>query len=70
MKKISKTEFARAAGVSEKTIQRWCRRHRATLRLLFTPPKAKKLHPLAVRFLNKYYCIDVTTQSGRVDDRQ
>lgn len=58
MKKISKTELAIAAGVSEKTVQRWCRQHQSKLSKLFTPPRSKKLHPLAVKFLCYHYCID------------
>ena len=63
MKKLSKTELANAAGVSEKTVQRWCRKHKNVLNRLFTPPKAKKLHPLAVRFLCNYYCIDLNNKN-------
>ena len=59
MKKLSKAEFAHIAGVSEKTVQRWCRQHRAVLNLLSTPPKAKKLHPLAIRYLSNFYCVDL-----------
>ena len=58
MKKLYKHELTQMAGVSEKTVQRWCRQHRLTLTALFTPPRAKKLHPLAVKFLCKHYCID------------
>ena len=63
MKKLSKTELANAAGVSEKTVQRWCRKHKNVLNRLFTPPKAKKLHPLAVRFLCNHYCIDLNNEN-------
>lgn len=65
MKKLSKTEFANIAGVSEKTVQRWCVQHRENLKKLFTPPKAKKLHPLAVKYLSQHYCVDLPLREAK-----
>ena len=59
MKRVYKSDLADAAGVSQSTMQRWCREHQANLTRLFTPPRAKILHPLAVRYLCEHYCIEL-----------
>ena len=59
MKRVYKSDLARAAGVSMSTMQRWCREHQAELTARFTPPRAKILHPLAVRYLCEHYCIEL-----------
>ena len=59
MKRVYKSDLARAAGVSEQTMRRWCREHQENLSRLFTPPRAKILHPLAVRYLCEHYCIEL-----------
>lgn len=60
MKKlVYKSDLAKAAGVSCQTMRRWCRQHEDELSARFTRPTAKVLHPLAVRFLCEFYCIDL-----------
>ena len=59
MKRIYKSDLARAAGVSMSTFRSWCKAHEAELTARFTPPRAKILHPQAVRYLCDHYSIEL-----------
>ena len=59
MRPVYKSDLARAAGVSSQTMRRWCREHERELEMRFTPRCAKILHPLAVRYLCRHYCIEL-----------
>ena len=60
MKRVYKSDLARAAGVSLTTFRSWCRKHEAELTARFTPPRAKILHPLAIKYLCEHYCIELS----------
>ncbi|MBR1395357.1 MAG: hypothetical protein IJ559_06845 [Prevotella sp.] len=55
----SKTELARRAGVSVKTLKNWCRPFRKELSRMGLNPRAKKLPPHVVAFLSEKLCIDL-----------
>ena len=59
MKSYTKTELARAAGVSGDTFRRWLKTEEAFLRANNVQPKTKYLPPVVVKYLCEKYCIDV-----------
>ena len=58
-KMFYKSEVARLAGVSTRTLQRWMAAHRDKLLELGYDPKAKFLHPRALMYVCEEYCIDL-----------
>jgi transposase len=59
MKTMLKSELARKAGVSERTLMNWCRPYREELRKMGLGSKAKLLPPHVVKFLCEKFCIIV-----------
>ena len=56
-KAMYKCELARAAGVSTKTMRRWCRENHAQLLPFGYHPSDKLLSPGAVQYLCEKYVI-------------
>ena len=54
-----KQELADAAGVSLRTLHRWCEPHREELARMGWKPKMILLPPHIVKFLSETFCIDV-----------
>ena len=54
-----KSELARAAGVSVKTLNRWCRPHKQQLTKIGWNPRMKLLPPRIVSYMVEEFCIDV-----------
>ena len=59
MKSYTKSELARAAGVSGDTFRRWLKTDREFLRANNVQSKTKYLPPVVVKYLCEKYCIDV-----------
>ena len=59
MKSMLKSVLARAAGVSVKTLNRWCRPHKNQLAKMGWNPSMKLLPPKIVSFMVEEFCIDV-----------
>jgi DNA-binding XRE family transcriptional regulator len=59
MKSYTKSELARAAGVSRDTFRRWLKTDREFLRANNVQPKTKYLPPVVVKYLCEKYCIDI-----------
>ena len=55
---MTKAEFAAHAGISKRTMARWCKEHHNVLRVLNVKPTARVLNPLAILFLCEYFCVD------------
>ena len=56
---ISKSELAKMAGVSERTLSRYIHARQHVLSAMGVPPKARLLPPQAVKYLCEDYCIDI-----------
>ena len=56
---ISKSELARLADVSPRTLARYLATRRHILDAMGISPKAQKLPPQAVRYICEDYCIDL-----------
>jgi hypothetical protein len=54
---MKKHEFATHAGISPRTLSRWCKQQREPLRILRVKPKSSILSPLAIIYLCDYYSI-------------
>ncbi|MBQ5388631.1 MAG: hypothetical protein IIU55_06120 [Paludibacteraceae bacterium] len=61
MRSYTKTELARAAGVSVETFRRWLMSDRAFLEAHNVTTKSKVLPPKVVRYLCEKYDIDLPT---------
>ncbi|MBR4920411.1 MAG: hypothetical protein IKZ62_03720 [Prevotella sp.] len=59
MKAMLKQELADAAGVSLRTLHRWCLPYRDELLRMGWKPKHKLLQPNIVRFLADKFCIEL-----------
>ena len=59
MKAMSKSELAHRAGVSVKTLNRWCLPYRLILENMGVTPNMRVLPPKAVMFIAETFCIDV-----------
>lgn len=59
MKSYTKSELARAAGVSPATFRRWLLHDRAYLASHHILPTTKVLPPQVVKYLCEKYCIDL-----------
>jgi transposase len=59
MKSMLKSELAREAGVSVKTLNRWCKRYEKKLNKMGWRPRMKLLPPKVVAFITETFCIDV-----------
>ena len=59
MKAMSKQQLADAAGVSARTLSRWCQPYRRKLEQMGWKPKDILLSPRLVRFLSDKFCIDL-----------
>ena len=59
MKAMLKQELADAAGVSLRTLHRWCEPYREELLRMGWQPKMVLLPPRIVKFLTDKFCIDV-----------
>ena len=59
MKAMLKQELADAAGVSLRTLHRWCEPYREELLRMVWQPKMILLPPHIVKFLSEKFCIDV-----------
>lgn len=57
MKSMLKSELAREAGVSVKTLSRWCKPYEKELLEMGWDPKKKLLPPKIVTFLMEKLCI-------------
>ena len=58
MKAMYKSEIARAAGISSRTLSRWIRTHRMKLMQMGVKRRQKLLPPCAVNFICKELGID------------
>jgi transposase len=54
-----KSELAREAGVSVKTLNRWCKRYEKKLNKMGWHRRMKLLPPKIVQFMVETFCIDV-----------
>mgnify|MGYP002623796066 CR=1 FL=1 len=59
MKAMSKQELACRAGVTVKTLRRWCRPYQEELERMGLRPHAKVLPPHIVKWMSERFCIDV-----------
>jgi len=59
MKAMSKQQLADAAGVSTKTLNRWCQPYRDELARMGMLPQMRVLPPHIVKFLTDKFCIDI-----------
>jgi hypothetical protein len=59
MKAMLKQELADCAGISLRTLHRWCLPYRKELVRMGWQPKMKLLPPRIVAFLSDKFCIDV-----------
>jgi len=59
MKAMSKKQLADCAGVSVRTLNRWCRPLKKKLQRMGVAPCAKVLPPNVVEYLTKRFCIEV-----------
>ena len=64
MKAMLKSEMARAAGVSVKTLNSWCRPYRKQLTKMGWKPRTKIIPPKAAAFIVEEFCIDVEETEG------
>ena len=60
MKSMSKSELADRAGVSVRTLMRWCEPFRHELEQMGMEANARVLPPHLIRYLSEKFCIDVT----------
>lgn len=56
---MTKQEMALRAGVSVRTLSRWCRPYEAELRRMGVRPNMKLMPPHVVKFLSEKLCIDM-----------
>ena len=56
---MTKQQLADCAGVSLRTLHRWCLPYREELEQMGWKPKHKLLRPNIVKFLSDKFCIDV-----------
>jgi len=56
---MSKQQLADCAGVSRRTLMRWCSDHEEELQRLGLKPNAKVLPPKVVNYIVRSFCIDV-----------
>lgn len=59
MRAMSKQELADCAGVSVRTLMRWCEPYKEELQQLGLKPFTKILNPGIVAFISEKCCIDV-----------
>ena len=59
MKSMSKQQLADCAGVSRRTLMRWCQKHWEELEQLGMGPNDKVLSPKICKYIIKNYGIDV-----------
>ena len=59
MKEMTKQQLVDCAGVSLRTLHRWCLPYRDELEQMGWKPKHKLLRPNIVKFLSDKFCIDV-----------
>ncbi|MDE6648155.1 MAG: hypothetical protein K2K03_10115 [Prevotella sp.] len=59
MRAMTKQEMALRAGVSVRTLIRWCRPYEAELQRMGMRPNMKLMPPHVVQFLVDRLCIDV-----------
>lgn len=58
MKRVYKSELARAAGVSYKTFQRWLSEHREELEKLGEKPAKHYMDPPGIQYVIEHYHVD------------
>ena len=56
---MTRQQIAYFAGVSTKTLQRWCKPHRQELEALGMRPNMSVLPPRIVQWICEQFCIDV-----------
>ena len=59
MKAMTKQQLADRAGVTVKTLMRWCAPHQERLRELGMTPTTRVLPPSVVKFITETFCIDI-----------
>ncbi len=59
MKAMTKQQLAESAGVSVRTLNRWCKPYRQELEEMGLLPMARVLPPHIVKYLSEKFCIDV-----------
>ncbi len=59
MKSMLKSELAREAGVSVKTLNNWCKPYEKQLTRLDWRPRMRFLPPNIVTFMVEKFCIDI-----------
>ena len=57
MKAMLKSELARSAGISTKTLSRWCKPFEKELTAMGWTPQTKLLKPAIVEFLRDKLCL-------------
>ena len=60
MKSMLKSELAREASVSVRTLNRWCEVYREELIAMGWRPRMKLMPPKVVAFIVETFCIDIT----------
>ena len=59
MRALSKQQMADRAGVSVKTLMRWCKPYREELERMGMTPDMRVLPPHIVRWMAEQFCIDI-----------
>ena len=61
MKSMTKSQLADCAGISVKTLMRWCKPYSQELQQMGLRRDSRVLSPAAVMFIAKKFCIDIKT---------
>ncbi len=59
MRALSKQQMADRAGVSVKTLMRWCKPYREELARMGMTPDMRVLPPHIVQWMAEQFCIDI-----------
>ena len=61
MKAMTKQQLAQAAGVTTRTLLRWCEPYRKELARMGLTPGMRVLPPHIVKWMSEQFCIDLET---------
>jgi predicted DNA-binding transcriptional regulator YafY len=59
MKAMTLQQLADSAGVSVRTLRRWCKPHKKELQACGMSPGIKVIPPKAVKYLADLFCLDI-----------
>lgn len=68
MRAMYKSELARCAGVSERTLRRWLTGHQEKLARWHVCPRTRLLPPEAVLYISDYFCINLDAKRTERDN--